>query len=314
VPLLLHQNLRTFGGGTPARNAAYLAALPGIGAALGVPVAVAGFTELTNNGAASAAIANCCGAIGLPNSAAIACRQTAVGNAYEYIGVGTAAPPLGWGRIIVHVGGVPMVHLINNIYPGGNLNNWGSTLPGPATLDYQHLVYVVVNIGGSNVAVGFVHNIWAINDARSVIIQRLPDAADLMVQHPAMAGGQVVYVCGDFNVNPLPRNNGNTVMTPYSQATVAPPAVPPATSPQAVLLPAQNAAGGVAGGTTMTGAGSLYDYTFTNVQPAWPPFPGLVFPPVPAISTLTMDCWPGGAPIAGMAGNMSDHVCSLLQV
>jgi hypothetical protein len=313
MAFLLHQNLRSFGGGTANRNAAYGAALPAVTAALPAPLAVVGFTEVVNNTAAPVAITGFCNAIGTNYCGTIACRVTASAIA-EYTSIGAAVPPLGYGRIIVSLGGVPFTQLHNDIFPGGGFAHWCANLPHAAQLDYQHLVYVVVNIGGNNVAVGLLHNIYSVNDARSIMVQRLPDAAALMIQHPAMAGGQVAYVCGDFNVNPLVRTNGATTMTPYSQGTVSPAVAPPLTSPQAQLLPAQNAAGGTPGGTTMTGVGSLYDYGFTNIPPGAPPIAGLVVPPIPAISTLTMDCWPGGAPIAGMAGLMSDHVCSLLQV
>jgi hypothetical protein len=113
-----------------------------------------------------------------------------------------------------------------------------------------------------------------------------------MMQDPAMAGSNIVFIGGDFNAAPIPRRNrAGTQMTPYSQATVA------AGGGTNTLTAAQLAAGAVAGGTTWWG--SLYDYWFSTIPPPPPP-------PVATVDVRTMD-W-------GLAGLMSDHVASLLQV
>jgi hypothetical protein len=313
VVCLFHQNMRHFGGGTPARNAAYQVAF-GAAAAVSGPVAIAGLTELTNNGPAmQLALGPIFGALGpgIAPQAIVNSRRT-VANAIDYTAIGTAPVPiLSFGRIVLQVWNQGTA-LHNDIAPPqGNpgFAAWCANLPPVATIDYQHLPYVVATIAGTQVGVGFLHNIYSVNDARSLILQRLPDAADLIMANPAMAGSQVVYVCGDFNAIPWVRQNAHTIMTPYSQGTTAPPG--PAVNPQAALLPPQVANGGVVGGTTM--AASLYDYSFSSIQPGVPPPPGLI-PPLARIDVRTMEFWPGGQAIPGMGAAMSDHTASFLQV
>src|SRR5690349_12303700 len=217
MPFLFHQNMRTFGGGTGARNTAYQLAFGGLAATLAVhgPIVVAGFTEITNNVTASSALSgvgaapgiNLCGAFGITFRATIACRLTAVGGQLEYIGIGTAAAPfpaiLSFGRILVHAQGLAL-HLIHDIAPaGGGFVNWCAHLPPNASADYQGIVYIVVTINGNTVAVAYTHNIFSINDNRSAITQNLPTAANLVRTNPAMPGPNgIVYVCGDFNCLP----------------------------------------------------------------------------------------------------------------
>lgn len=310
MPFLFHQNMRTFGGGTADRNAAYQLAFGNLAGALAVhgPIVVAGFTELTNNGGASNALRgvgagpgiNLCGALGVIYRATIACRLTAVGGAFEYIGIGTAGGAfpaiLSFGRILIHAQGLAL-HLIHDIAPAGaGFANWCTHLPAAASADYQGIVYMVVTINGNNVAVAYTHNIYGVNDNRSALTQNLPTAANLIRTNPAMPGPHgVVYVCGDFNCLPIVRHHHHTVMTPFAQPTLAAGGLPV----QFALNAAQTAAGGIAGGTTM--AGNLYDYSFSTLPPG-----GAL--PTAGIDTRTMDTFVGGA------GNMSDHVASILQV
>jgi hypothetical protein len=327
MPILFHQNMLNFGGGVAADNAAYQAAFGPIAAGLlagGQPIVVAGFTEVLNNNTATNALngaigggINLSGALGLAWRATVKCRDTAVGNAPEYIGIATAAPPfpavLAYGRILVRVQGAgPHASLrlrVNRPPAGGGFVAWCNQLPDWCLPDYQGIVYIVVTINGNNVGVGFLHNMYAVNDNRTYIVNNLPKAARLIMQDPAMAGSQIVYICGDFNCNPQVRQRYGTVMTPYAQGTLAPGGMPV----QYALTPPQ-AAAGAPGGTTVTGPASLYDYSYSTIGPATPPIAGLLVPPVPGINVSTLDCLPGGPPIPGLAGNLSDHVASWLRV
>jgi hypothetical protein len=274
-------------------------------------VLIAGFTELTNNiTAVNALNGGLCGALGVGRAQAVCTRVTAVGGTFDYTGIAVAAAGVNirsWGRIIPSVSGagVTLIHDMWN--PTTNFANWAATLPAGATLDYQGLVYVVADIGGGIVfAVAFLHNIYGINDARGLILQRLPDAAGLIAADQAMPqGAGVVYICGDFNAGPLFRSNrAGVIALPFSQGTVGPGPPPPPWSRHAILTPGQLGRNFRPGGTTA--AGSLYDYSFCSVignVPQWHQNPA------PAIDVVTLDN--GGQ---GPNGPLSDHAASLLLI
>lgn len=340
--VLFHQNMRKYGGGQNNRNAAYSAAFQTIRANLNpVPVLIAGFTELANNAGAVAALSNFgpCAALGVGPAQAVLTRETAPQRQgrrrpTDYTGIAVAAGVdiLSWGRVVpyIDIGSL----LIHDVFapdvlnpPNGTrtiqwpdparqpqltpttLPAWAANLPAQATLDYQSLVYVVANIGGGLVvAVAFLHNIFLINDNKSLILQKLPAAASLIAQNPAMPpGAGVVYTCGDFNAAPRDVSGrfGRTGLRtqPFSQETVGPgQAAPLPWSLHAILTNAQVGAGYTAGGTTA--AGNLYDYSFCSVTD---PVPQWHQGPWPAIDVVTLDN--GGQ---GPNGPLSDHAASLL--
>jgi hypothetical protein len=316
--VLFHQNMRVFGGGQGNRNAAYLTAFGAISLHLNVnfrSVLVAGFTELTNNTTAVQALnVGLAGALGLGQVQAVNTRRTAVGGTSDYTGIAVAAGVniLAWGRIVPVASGQG-VALTPDVWDPQTtaFANWASTLPPTATLDYQSLAYVVADVGatiGVNipVAVAFLHNIFAINDNKALVLQNLGAAASLIAQTPAMGGNGAVFTCGDFNTPPVRRGTDRTgIAYPFSQASIAPPAATPPWSPDAILTPAQVVLHYQAGGTTA--AGNLYDYSFRSVVGNPPP---LMEPPQPAIDVVTLDT----SPNLGGTSLMSDHAASLLNI
>jgi hypothetical protein len=314
--VLFHQNMRVFGGGTVARNTAYLTAFQAISLHLNQnfhSVLIAGFTELTNNTTTVAALnGGLAAALGVGQVTAVRTRQTAVGGSLDYTGVAVAAGVniLAWGRI-VPVTSSQGVRLNNDVRPQNvPLATWAAGAPAESTLDYQSLVYVIADIGGGNVvAVAFLHNIFSINDNLGLILQNLPNAANAIVSNPVMPqpGNGVVFTCGDFNTVPQQRGTGRTgIAVPFSQPTIEPPAALPLWSPDAILTPAQVVLHYQAGGTTA--AGNLYDYSFRSVVGNPAPLP--LQPPQPAIDVVTLDT----SSNLGGTSNMSDHTASLLNI
>ena len=232
-------------------------------------------------------------------------RMTAVGVTPDYTAIGASAGAVthGYGRVVITIPHHGVV-LVNNPAPaagGAGWNHWCNNLPAAAPADYQQLAFVIVTPPGAAnpIGVGFLHNIYAVNDNRSAMLQRLADAADLIRTNAPLNAGSTVYVCGDFNAVPQQRQNGaGTIMTPLWQGTTT---WHVNGNPQAQLLAPQVAAGGQTGGTTM--AGSLYDYSFVSAYVGQ----GAM------IDTRTMEFNHNGA-IPGMTGLMSDHVASMLQV
>lgn len=291
---LFHQNLRTFASSNDERNTEYGETLRRITGTLPEPIAVAGFTEVL-----SGDLFHICDSLDVQWRARIASRRTAVGQKYEYIGIGTKKDiePIGWGRVvpIASFNGMTIQH--DAVEPGHEAE-WAKRMPDAAPPDYQSLVYIVVRLQFRPVAVGFLHNIYSVIDGRSIIMQRLPDAAELILAR----GVSAVYVCGDFNVKPHNRANHNITMYAYSTGSVRSRTIVNV-NPGRRLLPAQEKAGAKPGGTLMSG--EKYDYAFStrsdlNAASAW-------------IDTSTMDSR-NGKPIGKMKGLMSDHVASMLWI
>jgi hypothetical protein len=294
--LILHQNLRNFVGTNTDRNDCYGRYLSSLrrGLPAGEFVAVAGFTEVLGGD-----LFHVCDALDLEYRGKVCCRITAVGQKKEFIGVGTSKSivPLSWGRIIAR-SQKNGIRLFPDICPAGKENDWAHKLP-EGLLDYQSIVYLVVRLRLRTVAIGFVHNIYSVNDNRSFVLQRLANAAALI---QGRTGAQEVHICGDFNASrtQMPNRSRTQAVFPYFRGTT-PSRNPPPDNPRSALLPQQEAAGARPGGTTM--AGHLYDYAFSTRArglEAW-------------IDTGTMDFMTGG-PIPGLEGKMSDHVASMLRI
>lgn len=294
---LFHQNMRVYGGGNgpKMRNQAYnnpgggfatVAAGLGVGMA---PVAVAGFTEITNNRASRAALMASCAQLGAAFVGNVACGITALARGPEYIGLGrnAAYPLVGVGRILFQIGGgVTLLH--QRAATTAALNNLG--LPPTSSADYRGLVYAIVTTPAGNIAVGFLHNLYTFQANRVVVAAQI---GSMLSRMGAAANGQPAallvarYMGGDFNVGLIsPRGIGNGY------------------SANAPFYPA-----GAAGmGTTYSG--SLYDYWYSDIGAVAPA--GLIVP-VAAASSVTMDAGPG-AGAAGLAQRMSDHTATLLQI
>ncbi|MFN5972189.1 MAG: hypothetical protein ACK47N_20285 [Microcystis sp.] len=324
MAVLFHQNMRRFGGAAPVRNAHYNAAFGQILAALGAaaPVAVAGFTEVCNNGAAATAFGpagvggGLCAALGVNHIGNIACGQTALAGGPEYIaiGVNVAYPVVSVGRIFLNSSGCS-ISLIHDISPAIPLTAvWCNQVPSGATPDYRGLVYVVIAIAGVNVAVGFLHNLYTLEAQRILVMGQLPHMMNMMGN--AIPGIAAKYIGGDFNVQapPPPYRRGTARIgyiylysnglagAPLTLAGVPGLAVPPPAPPPPPPFTAL--------GTTW--AGNLYDYWFSTIDPApvapAPPVPLIL--PAPGLHGITLDTAAG----AGAANQMSDHCAIILQI
>lgn len=309
---LFHQNMLNFGG-EQNRSEAYEEAFGRLAAALDGPIQVAGFTEITNNRSASIALGKhgaqnsiyLCGALGVTYRATIACR---VGARTEFIGIGSKIAPLSYGRIIITWGdgkggnrGLSLGHDIWQEF--SSFEDWCSNISVDLG-DYQSIVYIVTVINNVRVGIGFMHNIYSINDNRTALLAGLPRAASRISQNPEMRDSTEVYICGDFNCEPNERNWSNLKMVPYRQGTLE-----FGCTPFEFALSNNQKVKGKPGGTTM--AGSLYDYSFVAMPEDSMVVDGMYNP---RIDTRTMDRYPGGKPIARMQGLMSDHVASLLGI
>lgn len=300
MAVLFHQNMRVFGGGTVHRNGAYNGTggargafrtiVRGLGVGVG-PVAVAGFTEIVNNGATVGALTNSCTRLRIAFEGNVACGITALANGPEYIGIGRDAnyALVTVGRILINADrGIRLIH--QRAATAAALNAPG--LPLGATADYRGLVYLVVNLPGTanNIAVGFMHNLFNNREARTLVVRQVP--AMMMLMGEAASGLLKVpniiatYIGGDFNVDMI------TPRGAYTGYSANAPAYP---------------AGAQGHGTTYNG--HLYDYWYSSVTAA---AAGLIVP-IPSASSETLDAGVR-ARQNGLASLMSDHTATLLQI
>jgi hypothetical protein len=211
MALIFHQNMRTFGGGAPGRNAAYTAALTAINAATGPVYLAAGFTEITNpNAPLRGVLAGLAATLdpGLTRHLIVEVGTTALGMR-EFIGI--AWDPLA-GLAVQHAGHV-LRDPVNKSWRAydtplgvGAIPNNTIPLPGGVALgaDQRGLAYIAgIRVwDGNPYVLGFMHNMYALGD-RTAAFGGLPYMADLARQ--AAGGGYVgaeVIVGGDFNVDP----------------------------------------------------------------------------------------------------------------
>lgn len=296
MSFLMHQNMRIFGGQTAPRVVAYQNAFATVLAnqnAVG-QLAVAGFTEITNNGAAVIALGGLCNGLGLNFHAAVACGRTALARGGpEFVGIGVSGQwqVLSLGRILMEVYNSD-VRLIHDIAPAGLVQQgiWAANVPNDATLDYRGLVYVVVQNGNTRTAVGFLHNLYTFDGNRTLVMGKIGAMMALLQQDPTMQnlpqGTQTTrYIGGDFNVAPMQivrkDRATNTKAYPYSIALQN---VPMGANP---------------GGTTW--GGNLYDYWYSDIVPG-------AAVPTPIVDGTTMDTG------LGVANLMSDHAAILLRI
>jgi len=324
--ILLHQNMRKFAGEwsrRPERVRAYLGQPPpqarrprswrgvipaprsfgfpgiaaGLGGAGGGPrtVAIAGFTELTNEPGARAAVERLARALmGVaPSRVELfncgitmvsrrrAGRRPILVQAPEYLALAIAP-----GVELLALGRVPLqgdLAAATTECEGQPFAcPWRLRQPPLASAEYRFVCYAVVELsrGAEPIAVGFVHNTFTLA-SRQVTSGRLPTILGRIRNNPVETPS-VVYVGGDFNVAPPapPRPNARFPLWPYSDE------IGPATP-----LPFP---GGAGAGTTA--GGNTYDWWVADRPPVGAP-------PVASISTLTFD---------GREGLMSDHVAILL--
>ena len=296
---LFHQNMRVYGGGSPARNAAYNVGMPlAIAAPIppaALPVAVAGFTEITNNGASAVALGARCANLGAVFVGNVACGITALAHGPEYIGIGRNAgfALVTVGRFLIQAGrgGLTLIH--QRAATTGALNAQG--IPGNVSADYRGLVYVVVTDpgGAGNLAVGFLHNMYSFTAQRTLVAAKVGQMVNNMGAAigglAAVPGIVARYIGGDFNVNMITPRGGATGY--YANAAAYP-------------------AGAAGVGTTYSGSG--YDYWYSNIGGGVAAPAGTIVP-LPFAHAATLDSGPG-AGAAGLAHQMSDHTATLLRI
>ncbi len=215
MPRIFHQNLRVFGGGRAARNAAFQAALAEVQAAAGVGYLAAGFTETMNDGDP------CQGALrGLANSldeglgrlSVIAVGTTAVGVQTEFVGIA-------WNPDTIDIEVVGQVLLVDREWQVFLSNQPGEAVPatvGPPpgiplrTADSRGLAFAAGMVGGLPCLIGFMHNMLNLGD-KTGAYDNIPAMATRACQ--AIGGAYTnahIIVGGDFN---LPPRNPGTART-----------------------------------------------------------------------------------------------------
>ncbi len=307
---IFHQNMRRYGGGSVPRNTAYRGPLPvppagggafaairlAVGAGPVGPIAVAGFTEITNMGAALTALNGCSLSLTGPGGQVgmVRCGITALAHGWEYIGIAISGawPLLTVGRILIDAGGGGVTLRHQRAATFGALLALGNPAGG-FSADYRGLAYVVVTTpGGQNVAIGFLHNMYTFIAQRISVAAQVPNMAAMMGNAfgalPAVPAIAARYIGGDFNVAMINPRGG---LSGYQQVVTA------------AMAPAWVTPGGT------TSSGSPYDYWYSSI-PAAGPAPGGLIVPVPSISMNTLDHRAGWVPV----GSMSDHVGIRLRI
>jgi hypothetical protein len=329
MAILFHQNMRNFGGGAAARNAAYNQQFAAITGGLGAagPIAVAGFTEVTNDGAAATAFGpggvggGLCAALGVVHLANIACGITALANGPEYVAIGVNA---GYaiqrvGRIFVNAEGYRnRISLFHDISPAlAPTLHWRDSVYYDATNDYRGVVYVIVQVAvGVNIAVGFLHNTYTLDEQAALVMTSLPHMMALMGEGiPARLGNPPIpaiacaekYIGGDFNVGVRsPRGTARIGFCyAYSNWLMMAPPIP---GGAAAYVPPPPPPAFVPGGTLWRG--NLYDYWYSSNDPNVAPAAPLVVP-VPSVDGGTLDSVTG---VLAGSHNMSDHCAIGLQI
>jgi len=209
MPLIFHQNMRVYGGGSAARNAVFTNAFTAINAVTGANYWVAGFTEITNpNAPLRAQLSGLAQVLdgGLTGFVVIEAGTSALG-LREYIG-------LAWDPTYVtvqHVGQVLWNSFnrrwvaFDRVPPAPN-----ATVRMPAGqglgADTRGLAYIGALVGGAPYLFGFMHNVFTLGD-RSNAFGNLSTIAD---NARIAAGGAYtaaeVILGGDFNVQPPAQN------------------------------------------------------------------------------------------------------------
>lgn len=306
---LIHQNMRNFGGGTAARNAEYETLFRQISQQSVEPFSVIGFTEITNNQTSLAAMTNFCAAVGTNFCACINIGTMAVSAKSEFIGIGTSRP-LSFGRVLVHASG-QSAELFVDVCPQGQFDQWCAELPSSATADYRGVAYVVVPMNQVNIAVLFLHNIYAVTEGRSVLLQKIAHCADLIREHDPMQP-TLVYAGGDFNARPVDRKSrSGTLMRALTQPSLQY-SPPPPPLPQEMLSQNQSQMPGNRPGGTLL-SGNLYDYWYFGEFPNEPVPAGFRNPPNAGLDTRTCQVGSSGA-VPGTNGYASDHMASFLLI
>lgn len=205
MALLFHQNMRVFGGGSAARNAAFNGGFTAINAITGPMYVVAGFTEITNNITSVIQLPPLAAAIdpGLTNLIVIEVGVSALG-LREHIGIA-------WDPAYVNVqhagqvlkNGVTGQWDAHNTPTGGGLP---ATInrPGGVNLvaDSRGPAYIAGTYNGNHYIFMFFHNMYGTGD-RSSAYTNLP--AMVRSVRNTIGGAYAAaeaFIGGDYNINP----------------------------------------------------------------------------------------------------------------
>ncbi|WP_212005134.1 hypothetical protein [Chitinophaga sp. HK235] len=258
---VFHQNMRNYGGsgGKVDRTARFYTAFKLIKNSFD-EIKVAGFTEVTNNSSATTGLKKLLEGLfgrirGGHQLAVVNCGRTALGRT-EYIGYAVKKDVIirEFGRIYVQTGSkvvldeaprTPGDHPMININ-GKPFKDWAKTMATDALADYRVIVYGVLEFGGNQEVVGFVHNMYTLANNKMSFMQMLPSMLE------AAQGDNDIYVGGDFNVKA--RDIGSARRKKYYHY-----------SKPMVGKPTGNAKKKFTGGGTLL-SGRLYDYWFSNIE------------------------------------------------
>ncbi|HEX3406615.1 MAG TPA: hypothetical protein VHS81_05195 [Caulobacteraceae bacterium] len=209
---IFHQNMRTFGGGSAPRNAAFAAAFGAMAASVGGDVVAAGFTEISNANATLRGQLLALSAVvdaGLTNLIVAQVGTSALGLT-EYVGM-TWDP----NYFVVSHAGMVVYDNLNRVWTA-----YATPTPFPLVpvLTIPGAPFTAVDSRGPGFLAGalaggygavvimFMHNMYNLGD-RSTGFSALADcASNIVAQLPGGFAGARVYVGGDYNV--LPRDVG----------------------------------------------------------------------------------------------------------
>ncbi|RBL89904.1 hypothetical protein DF182_25850 [Chitinophaga flava] len=225
-------------------------------------IKVAGFTEITNNSSATTGLRKLVEGLfgkiraggGLHQLAVVNCGRTALGRT-EYVGyaVKRNITIRGFGRIYVQTGSKVVVDeapVTTGVSPqvdvnGRKFKDWAKTMSTDALADYRVIVYAALELGDKIEVIGFVHNMYTLDNNRMSFMQMLP------TMMAAAQGDDNIYVGGDFNVKA--RDIGSARRKKYYHY-----------SKPMVGKPSGNDEKKFTGGGTLL-SGRLYDYWFSNI-------------------------------------------------
>jgi hypothetical protein len=223
MPLLFHQNMRVFGGATPARNLVFQNRLLAIRAAALQPIIVAGFTEVMNSGPALRTVMTVLGSSldpAITRVAVVTVGVTAVGGQREFIAIAWNPTAL----TVDHIGQVlwnsatrswvchnQVMTAADDAAAAGIPTTLTIGLPALADLgaDSRGLAYIAARkpMGGAYI-IAFMHNMFMLGN-RSGAFASLPKMLQAtraaLVADPRYnlaAGTPTMIVGGDFNLRP----------------------------------------------------------------------------------------------------------------
>jgi hypothetical protein len=225
MPMLFHQNMRTFGGHSAIRNALYGVCFGQVAAVLpvGVPVAVAGFTEITN------------ASVGLQAQMAVLAQTLDAGiNNLLVMQVGTSALGIteyivvAWSNAQIAVaaaGQVTYDNLARTWTPNAVAAPFANAyIPAPhmdyGALDSRGPAWVAGTIGGVAGIFMFMHNMYSLGDRSGGLVGLRMCAAMVRKALGGAYAAAPVLIGGDFNAAPHDMDTGRGVGL-YARAAMA---------------------------------------------------------------------------------------------